>query len=438
MTPEQRERVRELWLAGRSYGDISGAVGASWDAVRDFIRRNRHRWGERLSAQLAQEDPVAAERARARAQRAREAERLLVQVRAWQEELVEAIRRAALVAEAPKPLRLPPPRHANADSETEVALLSDVHIGAKEHDRDGHPQSLGITLYQWRRWEATVAKLLALDRAMHPVRRLHILVLGDLVDGYLRPSHAFRLAMDQPEQAVIAGGLLAEAVLTFLQLFPDGDGPQVILETVDGNHDRVTQRPGLAGLSELSPRGWSWVAAKFAEAVLAEAIRQGRVEVRVHGTILAQTEVEGWPVFFEHGSTVRAGSSYGGIPAGPLKNSATAILQDSAEAGIRPFLLYAVGHFHQMNTLHFHGRSQIALNGAFPAITEYERSIHKAVRVPVQRMFSVHERQGVTTERPIWLPVPREAVGLLAQANTREDAEEAVEEVQSHVATVPA
>lgn len=419
LTEEQKRQIPDLVAQGEGWASIARKIGAaSGDQVRKWYRR----WQARQ--QVLESDPleeVQEEREKEREAWAKRQVTLLTKVRAFQEELRDALRSVASVAPVPAPAKVPALIPGNTDPETILLLIGDVHMGALEHDKFGHAQSVGITVYQWRRLMHSTLKLIGLEQCAHPIRRVHVLFLGDLVEGYLRPSHAFRLAVEPPVQAVFMGRLVAEYLLTLLSCLPEGDGPSVIAEFIDGNHDRVTMQPGLASLSELTPKGYTWIVGEYVRAVCGEAIRSGRMRLVNHDTLMAISDVEGWPVIWEHGSGIR--SSSGGIPVTGLKNAANALLQESFDLGMKPFLLYVIGHYHNPNTIHFHGRSEIIMNGAFPAVTHYELSLHKAPCVPSQRLLSVHKRQGKTSDRPVWLEVPDELKLDLVAINDLDEAD---------------
>ncbi len=402
--PEVRERVWACRKQGWSLDRIAHETGLNRDTVRSIL--GRHRPGgvqgqeAARAAQEATQTAVQQERARAiRDAQAAELRRLTAR-RAVIEEWRDAIHQAALTVTPPGLVALP--AQAPFGEEEAVLLLGDVHLGQATPPRltAGWTQDTETTEGQVRVLGEALLRLWELQAGAAPWRTLHLLCLGDLVEGSgMRTSQARQVDLLAVQQAGAAGRAVASLVLTALQRFE-----HVTLDAVPGNHGRTSQQAGPAGLAELDPAdSFDWLAIEFAGEILRAAVEAGRVEIRNHQQYYGTLEVAGHRVVLEHGSSLRGGSSWGGIPYYGVDRTSAAYRDLLGD-----YTVLALGHFHRPYELPSAYGGMVVGNGAFPPTTPFTVATrHQATR-PSQTLLSIHPRRGVTMIRRLYLDTPRE------------------------------
>lgn len=151
---------------------------------------------------------------------------------ATREELVEAVYRAAydaasalVIPPIPKP---PKDRRKVGRPETAVVVLSDWQLGKRTPSYNSDVCAERIKLLAEK-----VLRLTAIQRADHPVRDLHIFVVGDLIEGELIfGGQAHRIDSSLYRQVTVDGPrILASFIRSMLSGFES-----VTVWSVDGNH----------------------------------------------------------------------------------------------------------------------------------------------------------------------------------------------------------
>lgn len=350
----------------------------------------------------AQPEPTPEERrehhrARAEAKADRAEARKLWQAYDAAEAYRQTIADYAPLLTVPKLERVPvladPPRH------TWVLVLSDLHVGQKtksEHTGGLFEQTLDRTREQIRNLFQTLELLHAIARKSIHLERLVVLMLGDLVEGDgMRPRQAREIDGLVTKQTIDVVDLLSWFLQQAMSLFP-----VVEVHNVGGNHDRVSQKAGTAGLGELGYHDtYAWLAGEVLKRMFKPAIDAERMEFTnwegfFGGSIIAEKRF-----VFEHGASFRTSTgSYGGIGYYPIANAARRYREmlDGAD-------FVVMGHFHQANCLSM-GRGWQVLNGALPPSTSWVQSTFKTVGMPSQNLLDLHPKYGLVGFRPIYLP----------------------------------
>lgn len=160
--------------------------------------------------------------------------RQLDKARVTRDELVDAVYRAA--RDAASALTLPPiakpaPDRRRGKAEAAVLVLSDWQLGKRTPS-----YSSEVCAERIERLAAKVRRLTAIQRADHPVRELHVLALGDMIEGELIfPGQAHRIDSSLYRQVTMDGprilaGILREMLAEF---------ERVTVWSVDGNHGAI-------------------------------------------------------------------------------------------------------------------------------------------------------------------------------------------------------
>ncbi|MDI3298279.1 MAG: metallophosphoesterase [Bacillota bacterium] len=408
-TPEMVAQLRDMRSRGYGYRKMAAALSAEFGRrVSRHVVRHAVAAIERTGtvpaapSAPAPSDAVSAERERARRKAEVEELRRLVERRAVIEEWRDALREAALTIEPP-PLWREAGDCGPGDEETAVLLISDIHYGQHTPARvnAGWTQTAAVVEAQFERLAHAVLRIWDLRRRSMPWRHLVILDLGDDVEGdAMHTSQHRQVDPLVAQQTAEVGRLLAGLVQTLLQAFE-----RITVHRVPGNHGRTTPKAGVAGLAELDPAdSYDWLAGEFARAILRPAIEAGRVELHNHESYWASTEVMGHRILFEHGSSLRGGASWGGIPYYGIDRAAAAYRDLEGD-----YLLLALGHYHRPYMLPSGYGSWVLGNGSFAPTTPFVAgSKHRATR-PCQALLSIHPRKGVTMATWLYLDVPREA-----------------------------
>ena len=300
----------------------------------------------------------------------------------------------------------PLPQVSEKRTEVDWAIcLSDWHVGqytAIETTNDMYEQTVAVTRLQ-------VDKLLAaLTYIFHEsqgkrVRRLWVLVLGDIVEGdSMRPAQLREIEIPVVKQTVEGADLLAYFIRSVGQL-PGVE--EVIVDCVSGNHDRTTTKPGNAGLGETDY--CDSFAFLIAEMLKRAFSNDDRIEITNHESFFGVRKFGGLRHAYEHGSSIRGGGgSYGGIPFYGIVNSA-----QKYESMLEGVDVVWYGHLHCAYTLPLGQRGRIIGNGALPATSRFVQSRYKTIRRPQQTLVEMHRNHGITAIRDLYADVGLQAPG---------------------------
>ena len=167
--------------------------------------------------------------------------RQLEKIKRSEDEYIDAVYRAARDAAAGmsiKPVPTPKPDTRKGHAESAILLLADWQVG-----KVTPTYSSEIAAERVRLLTKKVQKLVAIQRADHPVRELHIFLLGDLVEGEdIFPGQAHLIDAGLYSQIFSTAEMLAGLIRTLA-----ADFEKVHIAGVIGNHGRLgrygTARP---------------------------------------------------------------------------------------------------------------------------------------------------------------------------------------------------
>jgi predicted phosphodiesterase len=296
-------------------------------------------------------------------------------------------------------LETPPMVSYDAPTHTWVLVLSDIHVGQKttiESTGMMFEQNLERVREQFVTLQDAFDRLWAIDSRAKRIPRLHILLLGDLVEGDgMRPEQAIQIDLLVTKQTVEVASLLNGFITYALTRFEEVD-----VDNVGGNHDRTSQKPGLAGLGQLGFHDtYAWLAGEFIRAAHARAILQKRLKLTNWESSFGYKLIAGQRAIFEHGASFKTSTgSYGGVPYYPITNAADKYRQmlDGAD-------LVVFGHHHIPAVLPM-GRGWQVLNGSFTPSTNYVQTSFKRVGIPTQMLLDLHPKYGMVQAKAIYLP----------------------------------
>lgn len=304
-------------------------------------------------------------------------------------ELVEAVYRAARdalsVLDVPPVVAPPSDRRRNA--EVAVAMLSDWQLGktTPSYNSEVCEQRIGL-------FADKVAELTAIQRADHPVKRLHVWLLGDLVEGELIfPGQAHRIDASLFRQVTVDGPrILASFLRRMLSEFEE-----VHVTAVDGNHGAI----GGPSRREYHPES-------NADRMVYQIVRELLVdEHRLTWTLAPPSGERNWyavdhignySALLFHGDQIRGG--FAGMPWYGFYKKVLGWRQV-----IEPFTEVGCGHWHQPATIPLN-EVIVRVNGSSESDNTYALENLAAAGRPCQRLHFVHPERGrATSEYLVWL-----------------------------------
>ena len=260
-----------------------------------------------------------------------------------------------------------------------VILISDIHFGAVV-DKDDVFGTLSYNPKEaWRRAETFTAayeSIFSLLRKAYKFPVLHIILLGDLVDGEAlwegKPNWATAISLGAGDQVVEGVNLIGSLISRFAEDFPD-----VRVYGMYGNHGRMankaTQRANL-----------DYIIAHM----LKLKFQTTHVKVFPMKSYISVFKINEKVVFASHGDETRAWNGF------PMYGVVRDTLKEMGLVRKVPDLVVKA-HFHNSHSFAI-SQSDVLVNGSWIGPTLYSVKTMKAMEVPVQWMFGVHPKFGKT------------------------------------------
>ncbi len=316
--------------------------------------------------------------------------RQLDKAKASREELVDAVYRAARDAASTlviQPVVAPPKDRRKGKPEVAVAMLSDWQLGKKTPSYTSEVCEKRVEKYA-----AKIQHLADIQRADHPVRELHVWLLGDLVEGELIfPGQAHRIDASLYRQVVVDGPRILGNFLRSML----GSFDAVRVTAVIGNHGAI----GGPVRRETHPE-------TNADMMLARIVSDTVTDPRLTWTLSEPAGERGWYaidrignyscVLF-HGDQIR-----GGFAGFPFYGLAKKVWGWSTSIG-QPFNDVALGHWHTptrvtLNTV------TARVNGSTESDNTYALEQLASAGRPSQWLYFVEPERGrVSAEYVVYL-----------------------------------
>jgi len=307
----------------------------------------------------------------------------------------QIIEQALLNHTAPK-YNPPPGLYVDPDH-LKVVHLSDWHIGQKTTAE----ATGGIFHHDHVVATAQVERLMDIERAIlrddkRAVRRTLIVVNGDMVDGDdMRNSQHTEIEYLVMEQTLKCYDLIVRFIDHEVEITTE----DVVVSLTGGNHDRSSRKPGNAGLSEL---GYTDTYLYLLGGMLERTYQnEKRVKIINNTSFFAKLNFSGHKIVHAHGSDIKWGGGYNGIPWNAI--GVAADKYNNMLGGDMELLLLAHGHMPSMIP-GSNSNIWINTNGSLPGTSEYVQSNYKVVRRPVQWILMLNEH-GLVNAHPAYLDV---------------------------------
>jgi hypothetical protein len=232
-----------------------------------------------------------------------------------------------------------------------------------------------------------VISITEIQRTHHPVRRCHLVLGGDMLEGItIFKKQAWEVDSGIYAQLMATARLIADSVLTLLGYFEG-----VIVDEVWGNHGRIGMKGELPEEENLDR-----VLCRIAREMLGQqpGLTWDEPEVRWHKVI----SVGNYRALIFHGDQVRGGG--GQLPAYGIAKRVT-----SWAAGVtEPFHDAYLGHYHQDMKLTLPSGGRIFMTPSTESDSEFAAQFVAAKGRPGQRLHFIDPRKGrVTGEYVLWL-----------------------------------
>lgn len=258
------------------------------------------------------------------------------------------------------------------DPEEMVMLISDFHAGHLTATTNAE-----VLAKRMEQYVRVALKILRLNRRAHPVNKLHIFMLGDLVSG---ENIGYMISLDELEMVLsrqmfeVAVPVLEKAILTLRPHFPEG----VDVWECPGNHGRISK----INADTTNMDGFVY---RFLEARLSEY-----KDVRFHFDPMSfyrLVEVMEHKFLLMHGDQIRM------VLTLPFYGLTTRAMRLRESVGDFNYLV--VGHFHSAAMLRWIDM-EILMNGCFVSDDQWGLKTLGMAGVPNQLLFFVHPRQGIS------------------------------------------
>lgn len=261
--------------------------------------------------------------------------------------------------------------------ETAVLVISDVHVG-KWVDPIEVGAAFGYNVPEFERRLANIRRrfdsIIDIHRRAIPIKRLYVLMLGDLVDGSdMRAGQKIRVDATVGAQTLIFAQHMAPFLTGLSQMFEE-----VRVIVVGGNHGRVG-KPG----DNKPIDNFDVMAGHFLQVALQNV---ENVKVHVSHKPYEIARIGGLDVYMAHGEAVSGSGGFAGVPAAGVARAA------ARDVGMhrRLFDAYVIGHFHNAQDLDMNG-IPVLINGAWDGGDAFSVNRLKMASVPAQWLFGVND-----------------------------------------------
>ena len=306
------------------------------------------------------------------------------------------------IARTFKPLSLPTIRLGakapkDRDPEHFVLLLSDLHVGQKfERSETGGLNAYNIEIFMRRaeNLRKAVHDIYKIHTNSYAVPELHVFALGDMVQGTNQGGEwgGAYTEVDINQQALQSARTTSDLLSSFAAIFD-----KVTFSGVVGNHGRA----GINLSSDKISANWDNMVYELIKAHMAS---HKNVVVDITPSWWRQFNVNGTEIAMIHGDRVKGGLS---IPG--LRNMQGKLQEMFIQSTGKPFDILCMGHWHnflKMQTM----RGAVVINGSFVGGDIYSMTSMQTSNSPIQVLFGVHEKRGLTYMYDLKLDAQRNIV----------------------------
>ncbi len=307
--------------------------------------------------------------------------------KATAELIVEAIQEAVVAVEPVEPIHLPAPSIVLWNRpRVFMPVVSDMHVAEKVDGskiKGFNEHNMHILDEKLDMWCTAIEEQFQYQRALGPVTKMQIPVIGDMVTGEsIYRGQQMHIEASAMHQIFIGSDKFGGALLRLARL-----GVPVELLCVFGNHGRM----GKKGESDFSNDILMY---KYMQAKLSH---QPNITMKIDWAFWETSKHWDWRFYFCHGDNIKG---WGGFPwYGQARADANTLMLMLTRGQWYHFFVH--GHFHTDMSLQTPIGRRLA-NGNWIGTTEYGVNGGFAGR-PSQKLLVVTEENGIEMEMPIYL-----------------------------------
>lgn len=260
-----------------------------------------------------------------------------------------------------------------------VLVFSDLHIG-HEHslEETGGLSEYSIEVFKNRlqNLQHAVADIYEIHSHLYEIPRLHIVCLGDIVDGMNNVGAWSPVYISTPiyDQVMLGFQYISETIYYWLTIFPE-----IHFYGLRGNHGRIAQSG-----QEKDNNNWDIIVYDFLKTKFEN---NPRVHFHVPKTWWMVENIRSHNFLMIHGDDIKGQNP-------PLKSLADFERKMAGMLDRNPHYTIA-GHFHNAAELTTH-HGKVIMNGSFVGADVYSLRNAMPGNRPEQKLFGVHDEHGVT------------------------------------------
>jgi hypothetical protein len=326
----------------------------------------------------------------------REKRREAVLMKAATDIIIDGVIDAIKSREHYQPKRFEVAHNTNFSEETIVLDISDIQAGtyiSKE-------STGGLNEYNWnvleKQFDALwygLEEIVIRHKMVAPINNLHVHFLGDIVEGWdIFKGQTHSIDHDIAHQLLDIVDLLADFLDKCRTLFD-----HIHVVGVPGNHGRIGRRG-----ENLHYVNYDYIVYKFIEKTLKN---YPEFSWQISESWWQVDKIYNYNFLMFHGDDIRG---WQGIPYYGIDRAAKNYRELLELLGIR-YDYMEIGHFHMPSEL-AGVTTEKFINGCWPGGTIYSMKGLGAANTPIQKLFAVHPRQGVTYRYPIRLIVDKDKI----------------------------
>lgn len=278
----------------------------------------------------------------------------------------------------PPPVYTPKNKTQRTDEDM-VLVLSDLHIG-HEHtlEETGGLSEYNVNIFIERleNLKSAITDIYELHSKLYRIPKLHIMSLGDIVDGANTAGAWSPVWINTPimDQVMLGYRHISDFVHYMLSIFDE-----VELYAIYGNHGRIAQSG-----AEKKYANFDYICYKYLEL---EFRNEPRLKIHTTQSWWMIKEIQNHKFLMIHGDDVKAKDP-------PVKGVFELEKRMTGLTKIIPD--YTVcGHFHNASEFTTHSGKAI-VNGSFVGGDVYSLSNNMPGNLPEQKLFGVHPTVGIT------------------------------------------
>lgn len=376
---------------GRSAGAIRGVLrrrdekAPAAKIIRSVVETTIEEDREKTRQKLAQEEASAASRKYQEVLREQELDDRVAAI--WDRQLQESLGRT-LHIHVRQPTKV---FRGTSVPEEAVLVLSDTHVGKLVESTETNGFGYYNPLRYLTKLQHLTSKVAHIIQERNdykngnPIRRLHVMLLGDLVDGMLNhaeeiPGHTY-----VSQQCQLAALSLFQSIAQ-LSLVVD----EVKVYGLGGNHARWPNQkksPTTGRFSNLDTIVLEWMQSLF------EVSPIKNVQFELTRSLHQIIDILGFRFCASHGDHLKGGDKAMGVPIHAIAREISSMTQRMAARGEKVPRYYIVGDKHKRIELPT-ARGAFMINGAFPGTDGYSLSGGFSETLPEQLFFGVHPTYG--------------------------------------------